>query len=99
MFSEKYTELKEKQHPNDLESDQERNEDIVELVEGSNMFINKYKLDGYVVLSKTPQKLARALFKEIFGIEYLAKHSLFGKTKEKLPAIDERKRDIIYGEN
>jgi hypothetical protein len=94
IFSENYTEIK-----IELESDLERNEDDVELVEGSNIFINKYKLDGFVALSKTPKKLARALFKEIFGIEYLAKHSLFGKTKEKLPVIDERTRDIIYGEN
>jgi hypothetical protein len=77
-MKEKYREKKQKLK--ELECPEEETQDKVELEEGSGCFIDKAKFDNISVMSKTSTIMALALFKECFGKEYIATHSLYGKS-------------------
>jgi hypothetical protein len=98
-FTEKYAKLKEKyqkkkQKLKELKSSEDETKDKVELEEGSGCFIERAKLDSILVMSKTPTIMARGLFKECLGYEYIATHSLYGKGD--LPEVDSSKRNTIF---
>ena len=103
IFLGKYEKLKEKykakkQKLRELENIEEERNNEVELEEGSGCFVDKVKLENIIILSKTSTIMARSLFKQCFGKEVIATHSLHGKGKMQLPEIDGKKRNSIYGE-
>jgi hypothetical protein len=82
---------------------QKGKESLVELVQGSGLCIPMACLTKIRATSKSKSTLARNLFRYFFTDDVLLKHSLYGKFQgankncEKLPPIDAKTRDIIFG--
>ncbi len=84
--------------------------EIVELIEGSGVHLPAEDLDKFQRMAKSPSHLARLLFRELFPIQILATHQLYGEAKNKskkeadaevadepLPVVDAHLRDTIFG--
>ncbi len=77
----------------------------VQLVFGSDLLIEKRKLDGMIFAARNHCVLVRNLFRYFFSVEEMAKHSLFGakcnalKDLVVLPEIDPVKRNTIFGKH
>ncbi|KAH0547232.1 hypothetical protein KQX54_017785 [Cotesia glomerata] len=69
----------------------------VELIEESNIFVNRFKLDTITELNKkNPREMTRQLFKLIIGTDELAKMTITQKKgREKMP---DKYVEAVYGE-
>lgn len=80
---------------------------MVELIEGSGLFIPVEDLSKYDFMAKTPPHLARLLFKHFFAEEVLATHNLYPivcnankpAPEDMLPELNPHKRNTILSKN
>lgn len=88
-----------------VETLQQGKETMVELLQGSGLYIPISCLTKIRSTSKSKSTLARNLFRYFFPDEVLLTHSLYGKFHgankncEHLPPLDGRTRDLIFGKS